>query len=535
MVILVVVSNGSAAKALLRWGSRIAAARKASLVVLALESVNENQELQELSPEDARSRPMLAAVASAAKDLEPGPRLLRFSSENAVEVILKAIQTEKADLLLFALQRQARDEDLAWKKQLFDRALCETLILRSNPESGSSCAKILVPVSTGPHCPIALRLAEDLVRGEEASITALHIEPEFGEEAEALGMHQITSALNHAQVKASEKVQLKVMLSNDIVAGIARTASEGYDLVLVGASEMGFVRRALFGSIPKALLAGDTAAAVGVIRRARPLEQRLRARLEAWLDRHVPQLERPRRLAVYAKLQDGSAGGFDFMTLTGLSTLIASLGLIQDSAAVVIGAMLVAPLMTPMIGAGLGLVQGNIVLVREAAKSVFFGFFLAFGVGAACGLLFGSFMVAAPESSLSQELLRRCHPTVLDLIIALASGIAAAYAQARPRLSSALPGVAIAAALVPPIATAGIAAASLQLEVAVGAITLFTANLVAIVLGSSFALYLIGIRGPSGDRRRHWARHSLLFLLLAAIALGFALAGHFLGPPPSAP
>ena len=94
-------------------------------------------------------------------------------------------------------------------------------------------------------------------------------------------------------------------------------------------------------------------------------------------NQYIPQLDRKDRIKLFQGLQVGSVAGMDFITLIALSTAIAALGLIQNSAAVVIGAMLVAPLMTPMLGAGLGLLQGNILLVREAITSIVLGSQLA--------------------------------------------------------------------------------------------------------------------------------------------------------------
>jgi uncharacterized hydrophobic protein (TIGR00271 family) len=185
--------------------------------------------------------------------------------------------------------------------------------------------------------------------------------------------------------------------------------------------------------------------------------------------------------------------------------------------------MLVAPLMTPMLGAGLGIVQGNILLVRDAARSIGNGFLLALIIGFIFGL-------AVPMRELTHELLARGAPNLLDLIVALLSGIAAAYAYGRPGLMGALAGVAIAAALVPPIATTGIALAQGYADVARGAALLFGTNLVAIVLGAATAFWVLGIRGNRHrGRRRLWARRAVLGLILMVLVLSFPLASTLIG------
>jgi uncharacterized hydrophobic protein (TIGR00271 family) len=229
--------------------------------------------------------------------------------------------------------------------------------------------------------------------------------------------------------------------------------------------------------------------------------------LQTRIERHVPQLGRDARVALFEHLDGGSRPSFDFMSLIALSTAIASLGLCQNSAAVVIGAMLVAPLMTPMIGSGLALVQGNAVLLRSAASAIVAGFFIALAIG----FTFGATL---PVYALTPELLARGAPNLLDLLVAGFSGVAAAYATARPNLSGALPGVAIAAALVPPIATVGVSLALKEAANARGAALLFGTNLVAIVLGATLCLRVLGVMGPKGPRL--WRRRVMFGLASAA-------------------
>ena len=101
----------------------------------------------------------------------------------------------------------------------------------------------------------------------------------------------------------------------------------------------------------------------------------------------------------------------------------------------------------------------------------------------------------------------RTEPNILDLLVALFSGIAAAYSTARPGLMGALPGVAIAAALVPPIASAGIALALGRSSQALGAASLFGVNLILIILASAFTLYCMGVRStPEEPSQRVWAK-----------------------------
>ncbi len=231
----------------------------------------------------------------------------------------------------------------------------------------------------------------------------------------------------------------------------------------------------------------------------------------------VPQIAEHEREPLVDRLLASSQWNFDFVALVCLSTLIASLGLVRDSASIVIGAMLVAPLMTPLVGTGLALVQGNLVLIRCTSRSVLLGFCLVFGIGFLLGVLL--------PSQMTPEMLSRGSPNVIDLAAAFIIGMAAAYASARPKLSSVLPGVAIAAALVPPIATSGIALAIGQPLIAAGAVLLFVATCVAVVLGVSCCMWAMGIQSElvSGFSER-WVRRGVYGLVVAGTILTIPLS-----------
>jgi uncharacterized hydrophobic protein (TIGR00271 family) len=232
--------------------------------------------------------------------------------------------------------------------------------------------------------------------------------------------------------------------------------------------------------------------------------------------RVVPQIDRESRVALVDRIQSSSHWDFDFVALMVLSTLIASIGLIQSSAAVVIGAMLVAPLMTPLLGLGLALVQGNPVLARTSFRSISFGLLVSLLVGFLVGLLTPGF------TEPTREMLSRGGPGHLDLFIAFASGLAAAYAYSRPGLLAALPGVAIAAALVPPIATSGLALALGNLDLAWHALLLFVINMVTIILASMTSLWAVGLRNIK--RTSRWTLISGNAVLVSVLVLGVFLS-----------
>lgn len=180
-----------------------------------------------------------------------------------------------------------------------------------------------------------------------------------------------------------------------------------------------------------------------------------------------------------------------FGSLIVLSAAIAGFGLLANSAGVVIGAMLVAPLMTPIQALGAALVQGSTRRMLSSALVILGGFAGAVITGYVVAII-GAGGVSV--EALPQEILSRTAPGLLDLGIAVAAGAAGGYVIARPEVSSALPGVGIAVALVPPLATIGICLQLGEEHLANGALLLFATNLAAIVLSGAVMIAGAGFR-----------------------------------------
>lgn len=180
-----------------------------------------------------------------------------------------------------------------------------------------------------------------------------------------------------------------------------------------------------------------------------------------------------------------------FSTMLALSVLVAVMGLLAGSAAVVIGAMLLAPLMTPVLGTAAALAMG---LPRKVALSV--TRVVVASVGCIALAYVASKLALSEASSLSSEIESRTRPDIRDLIVALAAGAAGSYATVRADTSSSLPGVAVAVALVPPLATVGITLEAGNTVWAQGALLLYLTNLVAIVFVSIFVFLATGFVPP---------------------------------------
>ena len=176
-----------------------------------------------------------------------------------------------------------------------------------------------------------------------------------------------------------------------------------------------------------------------------------------------------------------------FVSLMMLSTAIAVFGVLGDSTAVVIGAMLVAPLMFPVLGVAAAIVMGWPRRIVSRTLLVAAGSLLAVLLAALI-----SFLIPGMATPLPAELIARTSPNLLDLGIALAAGAAGAYGQVRRHASDVLTGVAVAVALVPPLAVVGITLQLTEWQLALGAALLFLANVVGIVIAASATLLAAG-------------------------------------------
>lgn len=179
-----------------------------------------------------------------------------------------------------------------------------------------------------------------------------------------------------------------------------------------------------------------------------------------------------------------------FFIMNALAAIIAGYGLLADSSAVVIGAMLVAMMLGPISGIALSLIDNRWILFRTSFLTLILGLVMIYSIGIILGLI----NINIPITS---EILARTQPTIMDLMIALAGGAAGAFASISPRLSVAVVGVAVATALVPPLVASGILVAHLEWKSAANALILAITNIIAIQVSSSLVLWIAGFRRGS--------------------------------------
>jgi uncharacterized hydrophobic protein (TIGR00271 family) len=248
----------------------------------------------------------------------------------------------------------------------------------------------------------------------------------------------------------------------------------------------------------------------------------------AWLRRRLqrtPSAEEHQ--AVVEIVPDGGPAlreyAFRFSALTALAAAIAGFGLLADSGAVVIGAMLVAPLMTPITAVAAALVLADNVKLLKSMALIVLGVAIAFAVGIVAAVVAGQDIVV--ESDLPGEVVARTFPKLVDLAIAIAAGAAAGYIAPRRSTTGALPGVGIAVALVPPLATSGICAFTGFADEARNAFLLFLTNFAAIVFAAAVMLILAGFR-PHLIVSRARFRMRLAVTLAAVVIVAFPLSLH---------
>jgi len=211
-----------------------------------------------------------------------------------------------------------------------------------------------------------------------------------------------------------------------------------------------------------------------------------------------------------------------FTVLLFLSTVIAAFGVINDSTATVIGAMIIAPLMTPIMATAAAIVMGKMDWSLRSLLLVVLGVLLVI----ITSLLIGALVNAVSFISFTQnsQITSRISPRLTDLCIALASGAAGAFAMSRDDIADSLPGVAISISLVPPLCVVGIALSAGQWSAAEGAMLLFLTNFFSILLAGGGVLALLGLGTASmqnlqGHRRRRAFIVIALGLLLVTVVL----------------
>ncbi len=454
-------------------------------------------------------------------------RLQPLPAEGAHRAVAGYLREHPPALVVFALSTTHEKSRYGLSPQLdpvIDGLRCPVALLRA-PEGwvfAQRAPRIFVPFWDDNNSRYALSAA--LAFSNEALVTAALV-VSGGEDAGQRIAQEEDARAALGEWLTEDRVSMKLLRGDDEAAAL-RAEADQHDLILLGASRGHAFLRAIFGD-PQAVILKDVARQLAerstvpvlLVREYQGWGGSTLGRALRHGGRLLPSLDSTERLEVYRQVRRAARPSVDFFIMIGLSAAIAALGLILDSPAVIIGAMLVAPLMSAIIGMGLAIVQGDIRFLGTSAVATLRGAAMAVGVG----LLIGIFKFDDESTS---EMLARTAPSLLDLLVALFSGIAGAYAIGRRDVSSALPGVAIAVALVPPLATLGLLIGIEHWTAAYGALLLFITNLAAITFASAVVFAILGFRPPQAKEQHLVRLRAFQRSFIAVAILVFIVVSH---------
>ncbi|MEX0811431.1 MAG: TIGR00341 family protein [Chitinophagales bacterium] len=238
-------------------------------------------------------------------------------------------------------------------------------------------------------------------------------------------------------------------------------------------------------------------------------KEELTKRKMPWLPRATPEEFKE----LFTALRLNARLNKTYIVLMAISTIMATFGLYGNSSPVIIGAMILAPLMPPIVSFSMAIVRYDVSILKDSSKTILLGTVLS--------LLFAAFVsIIIPLRIITPEMDMRLSPTLLDLGIAVASGIAGAYAHAKEEIAKSLAGVAIAVALVPPLAVAGIGVGWMDWSLFSGSFLLYLTNLSGIIMSAGFTFLLLGF--APFKRARRGLIYSFVLLALICVPLSFS-------------
>ncbi|MCB0191196.1 MAG: DUF389 domain-containing protein [Anaerolineae bacterium] len=514
-VVMVAVTDYLRAAALLQAGRKVARSRKGQLLLVKVLCLAE-QISPHLKQEMAQTEwEMLSAFAKQAGTSDVVVTPLVRLAPTLEAGLLESVREEKVDLLLLDWAPETtsiQSGEAILLDTILKWARCDVAILHGRlPDT---IERALVPTAGGPHAPVALTLIRDLAEATDCQVQVEHmvtepLTPDLTSQANT------TLQTTIDKLKNAIPLQQQIIEARSVKSGILAEARQA-DVLLLGASNQGALEQTFFGGLP-AEVAAATATPTIIVKGYHVGDQAWLRRFWAAFSDVLPVLTVERQTEVYEQMRSAAQPSVDFFVLITLAAMIASLGLLQNSAAVIIGAMLVAPLMSPILAMAMAIVNGNLSLLRTAAEATTQGIALAIFVGVGMTII-------SPIDTATPEILGRTAPTLLDLLVALASGAAAGYALSRKEVAAALPGVAIAAALVPPLCVVGFGLGTSQLDIATGALLLFTTNLIAIVFAAAGIFLALGFQPARPERGELLRGLKVTLVSLGAVFLILTLA-----------
>ena len=419
--------------------------------------------------------------------------------------ILDIARERGSDVIILGVQQsvQGRVKLGTVVENVIATAPCGVLIYRQSPSPHYD--QVVVPVDGRLAAAHAVRLGVSFAIQHGISLQQLNVQHDYHYNP----VHEAAIASYEARLPHPSDVSKRIITSSQPAREILNMVTAD-DLLVLGFSQKSDFERQITNDVSNQLL--NQAPGPVILISQIEWHMGLRGAIEHGIARFNPRLTQVEQTEMIWSAQKNASSNLDYLVMIVLSAALATLGLLTNSAAVIIGAMLVAPLMSPLSSFSTGLASGIIQLTRRASLSLFQGVTLALLISLVMGVLL-------PIDTPTEEMLVRGSPSLLDAAIALVSGWVAAYATARKGIPAALAGVAIAAALMPPICTIGLGLALRDIDLAFGANLLFLANIAFIIAAQYITFLWMGMH-PSQEREGATHRHLRIWrLMLAVIAL----------------
>ena len=395
--------------------------------------------------------------------------------------ILDGAREQRAEALIMGVHRSDRREVQLGTvvENIISAAPCNVLIYRTGETNNFD--RVVVPLDNNSMTGMALHVGTLLATSRDTTITTPIIQRDYSSTREKEEFFRETLA-----VMDDEKIGKREFIQGRTPGESLLSKLNERDMLVLGFSQKANLDLEFGRDISDTLLRRSKGP---VLLYSQILEERdtVTGFMQRFLQRFNPALTQVERNELVWSARKSALSSIDFNWLIMMSAGLASLGLMLNSVAVIIGAMLVAPLMSPLGALAIGLAVGDLPMTRRAALTLLQGVVLALLISITMGLLL-------PISTPTDEMLARQTPTLLDAAVALVSGLVAAFALARKEIPVALAGVAIAAALMPPVCTIGLGIAFGNMRLASGAALLFVTNITFIVASENLIFLWMGMR-----------------------------------------
>ncbi|MEP7288815.1 MAG: TIGR00341 family protein [Chloroflexota bacterium] len=469
--ILVPVANPDTAPALLKLALALASPQPESVLAIVVSTGDTEDEINTIQA--------VKLITAELNGDSEGIKLITRVSTSVIRGILDAAREENADLIIVGASRRQQGEFVLGPivENVAATAPCNILIYRVGTDPDFE--RIVIPADGNQSSMVAAQIGQILANYFAKPIEVVYVKR--ARETYWEGRARLERTLEG--VPDRQFIKRNVVAAQVPVSGILSRIDSSV-LLVIGISERSTFEKWLFGDFIQQLL-NRSPGPVLLIAFPSPKEKRVRKWTNIRI--HAPSLTplEQEEMAWYA--ERAGFASLDYLLLVVISAILATLGLLLNSNAVIIGAMLVAPLMQPLIALAIGLTTGRIAMILRGASTLILGIMVALLVAVALRFIM-------PFTDLTPEILARGSPTLLDVLVAMASGFIGAYATSRKDIPSALAGVAIAAALMPPLCVVGLGIASGRFYLAFGAAMLFVANILCITFSACMVFLWLGMR-----------------------------------------